>query len=95
MRIDTNDMVSATEVNREAARFISEAQAGRNFVVMKNNQPVAWIVGPDAMERLQQVEEDQLDLKLLAVSLVRGMTDTGERYSLDEVASELGISEED
>ncbi|MDF3316492.1 type II toxin-antitoxin system Phd/YefM family antitoxin [Rhodococcus sp. C3V] len=94
MQIDSKDIVSATEVNRNISRFITEASDGRTFVVMKDNKAAACIVGPEAMERLQCVEERERDLKLLALTLVRVGTDSGERHSLDDVIAELGIDED-
>lgn len=102
MQIDTNDMVSATEVNRNVSRLISEVGCGRMFIVMKDNVPTACIVGPQRLEELQrleariaELEEMERDMKLLALSLVRLSTDTGERFSLDDVVAELGIDEGD
>ncbi len=42
------------------------------------------------MERVQG-EELESDLPLLTVALVRTMADSGRRYSLDDVAAELGV----
>lgn len=96
MQIDTDDMVTATEMNRNASRYLTEISDGnRNmFVVMKDNVPTACIVGLERMKQLQQLEEREQDLKLLALSLVRVATDTGERHDLDDIIAELGIEED-
>ncbi|WP_137724131.1 type II toxin-antitoxin system Phd/YefM family antitoxin [Prescottella subtropica] len=94
MQIDSNDIVSATELTRDLSRVIAEAGDGRTFVVMKNNSPAACIIGPEQMERLQRLEEAERDLKFLALTLVRVGTDSGRRHSLDDVVAELGIDED-
>lgn len=55
------------------------------------NKAVAAVVGIEAVERLARLEELEGDLRLLSVALARTVTDSGRRYSLDEVAAELGI----
>jgi len=92
MRIDTNDMISVTEASAQGlSKLISEASKGRQLVVFKNNKPAAAIVDIKTMERLQYLEELEEDLKLIAVAWARSLTDSGERYSLEDVAAELGV----
>lgn len=43
------------------------------------------------MEGLQRVEELVEGVSLFALALVRTLTDTGERYELDDVAREFGV----
>jgi hypothetical protein len=43
------------------------------------------------MERLQYLEELEQDLKLIAVTWARALTDSGERFDLDDVAAEFGV----
>lgn len=49
------------------------------------------MVSIDAVERLARLDELGGDLRLLRVALARTVTDNGRRYSLEEVAAELGI----
>lgn len=91
MRVDTRDLVSVTELGRDLSRHVNEAHDGRTVVVLKNNQPAAALVSPAEMERLQNLDEREEDLRLLALAVVRLATDTGERVSLDDLASELGF----
>lgn len=93
MNIDTQDLISVTEAsNRGVSRLIQDAAQGRTQVVLRNNKAVAAVVSIEAIERLARLEELEGDLRLLSVALARTVTDTGRRYSLDEVASELGVA---
>lgn len=92
MNIDTHDMISVTEAsNRGVSRLIQDATSGRTQIVLRNNQVVAAVVGIDNIERLQRLEELENDLRLLSVALARTVTDNGQRYTLDQVATELGV----
>ena len=75
MNIDTNDMISISEVSKHGvSKLVNEASEGREFILIKNNKPAAALVGIDKLERLQRVEED---VKLLTMAIVRAATDTG------------------
>lgn len=92
MNIDTHDLISVTEAsNKGVSRLIQDAAQGRIQVVLRNNKAVAAVVSIEAVERLARLEEVEGDLRLLSVALARTVTDSGRRYSLDEVASEFGV----
>ncbi|MEH6807084.1 MAG: type II toxin-antitoxin system Phd/YefM family antitoxin [Rhodococcus erythropolis] len=95
MRIDTRDMVSVTELGRDLSRHVSDANDGRTVVVLKNNQPAAALVSPAEMERLQDLDEREENLRLLALAVVRMSTDTGARVSLDDLIGRLGFDRSD
>jgi PHD/YefM family antitoxin component YafN of YafNO toxin-antitoxin module len=92
MKIDTNDMISVTDAGKGGiSKLITAASEGRQFVVIRNNQPAAAIVDIKTMERLQKLEELEDDLRLLAIAWVRTLTDSGEHYDLEDVAEEFGV----
>lgn len=92
MNISTQDLISVTEAsNKGVSRLIQDAADGRTQVVLRNNKAVAAVVSMDAVERLGRLDELEDDLRLLSVALARTVTDNGRRYSLDEVATELGV----
>lgn len=92
MKIDTNDLISVTDASQAGvSKLVSNASCGRPQVVLRNNKPVAAVVGIDILDRLQRLDDIEEDLLLLSVALIRSTSDTGRRYSLDEVADELGI----
>ena len=96
MNIDTNDLISVTEISAQGiSKIITEASEGRQRVVLRNNRPEAAIVDIKTMERLQRLDELEDDLRLMAVALARTLTDSGERHSLEDVAAEFGIDLED
>jgi prevent-host-death family protein len=96
VKIELNDLVSVTDAsNMGVSKLVSAAMEGREFVVLKNNKPAAAIVGIDKLERLQRVEEIEEDIKLLALAVVRTVTDTGKRVSLDDAAAQFGIDLDD
>ena len=92
MNIDAQDLISVTEAsNRGVSRLIQDAAQGRTQVVLRNNKAVAAVVGIEAVERLARLEELEGDLRLLSVALTRTVTDSGRRYSLEDVAAEFGV----
>lgn len=91
MDVKIEDIVSITEVSKNVSRHISEAADGHTIVVIKNGQPCAAIVGIDTAKRLSHLNEAEEDLRLWTLALVRTVTDTGERYDLDDVAREFGV----
>lgn len=96
MKIDTNNVISVTEANNQGiSKLISQASEGRQLVVFRNNQPAAAIVDIKTMERLQYLESLEEDLKDLAIAWARTLTNTGERYSLEDVAAEFGVDLDD
>lgn len=52
MRIDTSDLISATDLTRNTAQLIRDAAEGRRFVVMNNNVPKAALIGMADLELL-------------------------------------------
>ena len=93
MNINTHDMISVSEASqRGVSRLIQDAASGRTQIVLRNNKVVAAVVGVENIERIQRLEELESDLRLLSVALARTVTDSGRRYTFDEVAEELGIN---
>lgn len=92
MRTDTKNLVSITDANKRGlSSLVAAAEAGRPQVILRNSAPAAVLVGMEAMERLDHLDEIEDDLRLWGLALVRTITDAGERYDLDEVAAEFGI----
>jgi prevent-host-death family protein len=91
MMIDHRDVVGVTELANSSSRLVAEAAQGRNVIISKNNKPTAVLVG---IERLQELEDREENMALLALTLTRMATDNGNRTDLDDFISELGLTDE-
>lgn len=92
MKINSNDLISVTEASRQGvSRLVSAASEGRDLVLIKNNRPAAAIVGIEKLERLQRLEEYEEDIRLLAMAVVRSVTEMEPRASLEDAAARFGI----
>lgn len=70
---------------------MADAAGGRDVIVSKNNRPIAALVG---IERLQQLEDREENLALLALALTRMAADSGNRTDLDDFIDELGLADD-
>ncbi len=52
MKFDENDLLSATELNRNPSRYVALAMQGRRQIVLRDNVPVAALIGMDDLRRL-------------------------------------------
>lgn len=92
MNVDTRDLISVTEASgKGVSSLVTDAEAGRPQVILRNNKPAAAMVDMEALERLGRLDELEDDLRLLSIALARMAADTGGRHALDEVAEEFGI----
>ena len=95
-RVDTANLISISEASkRGVSRLASDAASGREQILMRNNRPVAAVIGIDRLDeldQLQRLEEDMLDIILATARMV---SDTGKRYTLDDVLKHFGLTRED
>lgn len=91
MLVDTNNMISVTDISQSVSRYISGAENGETYVVMKRNQAAAVLTSPERADRLDRLEEMEKDLRLMTIGLVRMVTDDGTRHRLEDVAAEFGV----
>lgn len=92
MKFDTRDLISVSDAsNRGVSNLVKEASEGRPKVVLRNNKPVAAVVGMDELDRLSHLDEIEDDLRLLSIAITRTVLDHGDRYTLDDVAKEFGV----
>jgi prevent-host-death family protein len=90
--VDSYNLISISEANRlGVAGLVREVEKGRDQVVLRNNKPVAAIVGMHRLEELQQLEDNLLDIVLLTW---RTMTTGGHRRPLDDVLHSFGYTRE-
>jgi prevent-host-death family protein len=91
--VETEDLISISEANRlGVSALIREAEEGRERVVLRNNKPVAVVMSVERFDQLQQLQEDLIDITLMAS---RMLTTSGKRYTLDEVLDHFGLTREE
>ena len=95
MKVDTRDIRTATQAARNFGAIVDEVESGRTILVMKNNRPVSVIAPVSLMERLDEIEDREEDIRLLAVAITRMATTEGPLRDLADVAAELGIDLDD
>lgn len=96
MKVDTKHLIAVTEANsRGLSKLAKEAEGGHDWVLLRNNKPVAAVVGMGRMERLEALEEIEEDLQLMALALTRVVTDNGNRTSFDKVLAQFGFTRSD
>lgn len=92
MKIDTADMISISEASSLGlSRIANDAAEGRARVILRNNRAIAAVVSVTVMDRLQELDEREENLRLLGVALARLATDTGKRTTLRDAAARFGI----
>ena len=88
--VDTADLISISEATkRGVSALVRAAEEGHEQVVLRNNRPVAAVVGIKRLEQLQKLEEDLLDVSLAAA---RMLTTGTRRHTLDEVLAQFGYT---
>jgi prevent-host-death family protein len=91
--VDTKELISVTEAGRLGiSALVKAAEQGEQRVLMKNNKPVAAVVGIESLERAEELEERILDVSL---ALTRLLTTEERRHSLDDVLDRFGFTRED
>lgn len=91
--VNTDSLISVSEANKlGVSGLVSDAEAGKERVILRNNRPVAAVVGIRHLDEEQQLRDDLVDITLLAA---RMLTASGARVSLDEVLERLGVTREE
>lgn len=93
--VDTKNLISISEANRlGVSGLIREAESGRDRIVLRNNRPVAAVVGINRLEELDELRDLEDDLLDLTLALARLETTSSHRLSLDEVFARFGYTRE-
>jgi hypothetical protein len=91
MKVDTRDLRSASQVARNFGQAAADLESGRTIVIMRNNAPLGVLAPVSLMDRLDEIDEREEDVRLLAAALVRSVTSEGDLIALDDLAAELGV----
>lgn len=59
MKIDEQDLVSATELARNTSQLLAKVSTGRRFVIINRNSPTAALIGMDDLRLLEQLTEQR------------------------------------
>jgi antitoxin (DNA-binding transcriptional repressor) of toxin-antitoxin stability system len=90
--VDTKELISVSDAGKiGVSALVKAAERGEQRVLMRNNKPVAAVVGIDALERTEALEERLLDVSL---ALTRLLTTNERRHSLDDVLDRFGFTRE-
>lgn len=91
--LDSKELVSISEANKLGiSKLVAAAERGEQRVLIKNNKPVAAVVGIGTLERNEELEERLLDVSL---AVTRLLTTSERRHSLDDVLDRFGFTRED
>lgn len=91
--IDTKELISISDAGKAGiSALVKAAENGEKRVLMRNSKPVAAVVGIDALERAEELEERLLDVSL---ALTRLMTTSERRHSLDDVLDRFGFTRDE
>ena len=94
--IDTREMISVSDASRlGVSKLAADAQAGRDFVIMRHNMPAAAVVGMEKLQRLRELEEREAGVAALVTAVCRLVTEADDALPLDEVQRQLGISDDE
>lgn len=97
-RVDTANIISISEATkRGVAKLAREAAKGKGHeqILVRNNKPVAAVVGMDRLEEIDELERIEEDLLDIVLATSRMLTDKGKRYTLDDVLRHFGYTRED
>lgn len=78
----------------QASRIFDRLHNESQLIVLKNNQPTAFILSPDEYDRLTEIEEDYA-LLLEAYERLENHEEDEPGIPMSEVMAHLGITEED
>lgn len=93
MLVNTSNLISITEASsRGLSALVREAEEGRDRILVRNNLPVAAVISMERYEALQDLEDDLRDIWLASARMV---TTGPERFSLDEVLEQFGVTREE
>ncbi len=90
----TKSLVPISQYNKgQASRIFDRLNHEDQLIVLKNNQPTAFILSPAEYERLSEVEEDYFLLMEALERLDKNGDEPG--LSRDEIMAEFGITQAD
>lgn len=91
--VDTSQLISISDAGKLGiSALVKAAEQGEQRVLMRNSTPVAALVGIEALERTEELEERLLDMSL---ALTRLIAADKRRHGLDDVLDRFGFTREE
>jgi len=91
--VDTKELISISDAGKAGiSALVKAAENGEKRVLMRNSKPVAAVIGIEALERAEELEERLLDVSL---ALTRLLTANDRRHSLDDVLDRFGFTRDE
>jgi prevent-host-death family protein len=91
--VDTKELISISDAGKAGiSALVKAAENGEKRVLMRNSKPVAAVIGIEALERAEKLEERLLDVSL---ALTRLLTASDRRHSLDDVLDRFGFTRDE
>lgn len=95
MMVSSENIVAISDASKRGlSKLVAEAEGGRDLLFMRGSKPAAALVSVKRMDHLERLEALEEDLGLLALALVRTVTDNGNRTSLDDVLKRFDLTRE-
>jgi antitoxin (DNA-binding transcriptional repressor) of toxin-antitoxin stability system len=90
MRNAPSALISEAEADKiGVSALVRQAEAGHDHVVLRNDKPVAAVVGISRLEEIDRLEDDLLDICLASARMLT----TGEsRHALGTVLEQFGYT---
>lgn len=96
MKIDLDSMVSVSEASsRGVSKLVTEAEAGKEWVILRGSKPAAAMIGMDRLRRLQELEAREHEMGYVMTAIGRLMTETTSAISVEDLQNELGLEPDD
>lgn len=90
---EAENIISISDAsNLGISTLIREVEEGCEWIVTRHGKAVAVVTNMERLERLKQLEDDLVDIMLVACRMA---TTSADRYSLDEVLSRFGYTRDD
>ena len=91
--VNTRELISISDAGKAGiSALVKATEQGEKRVLLRNGKPVAAVVGIDALERAEELEERLLDVSL---ALTRLLTASERRHSLDDVLDRFGFTRDE
>jgi prevent-host-death family protein len=91
--IHAEHFISIADANKLGlSALVREAEEGHDYILVRNNKPVAVVMSAERFEKFQESLDDLVDITMAAA---RTMTSGGRAYTFDEVLERFGYTRDE